>query len=72
VLEVHHETKGTLKVNRQWLKPYIHGDFKKKKHSIKLTMSKENQNKSCYYICLVASRLIIHDIDFVYTKHIYF
>jgi len=47
VVEVHHETKGTFKVNRQWLKPYIHGDFKRKSIPLSLLMSNENQNKSC-------------------------
>lgn len=33
-VEVHHETKGTFKVNAQRLKPYVEGAFNKQKTSI--------------------------------------
>ena len=35
-IEVHHEEKGTFKVNVQKLKPYMDGDFNSKKCSIDL------------------------------------
>ena len=35
-VEVHHEEKGTFKVNGQKLKPYMDGDFNSKKCSIDL------------------------------------
>ena len=39
-VEVHHEQKGTFKVNRQRLKPYMNGDFNSEKCSIDLISKK--------------------------------
>lgn len=41
VVGVHHEPKGTFKVNRQRLKPFVSGEFDKKKFSINLINPKE-------------------------------